>query len=200
MVSTRGSSQTSYNSIYSTVKKILLLTTVALVACDDREIKTYTIAKEPVVAGPTEPTSIGMKPKWKLPATWKELPATGMRAATFAVENVKVDISVVTFPGTAGGLLSNLNRWREQMGLPAVTSESEVETITLHGQPTQIVELNSPTEDKAILGAMYLREDNSWFVKMTGDKAAVSSQRANFESLANSFEFGSNHNHSANDG
>lgn len=180
------------------MKKNVFLFAVLLAGCEDREIKTYTIAKEPAIQLPA-PTSMGMKPRWKTPATWKELPPSGMRAASFTVENSKVDVSVVTFPGTAGGLLSNLNRWRGQMGLPALTSESDIATTSVNGQPTQIVELTSATEDKAMLGAIYLREDQSWFLKLTGDKASVAAQKADFESLANSFEFQSNHK-STNDG
>lgn len=180
------------------MKKLVLAIAVFLVGCEDREIKTYSIAKEtPQLPAPA---SSSLKPKWKAPAGWKELPASGMRAASFTVENSKVDVSVVTFPGTAGGLLSNLNRWRGQLGLSSVESESNVATISVHGQPTQIVELTSATEDKAILGAIYLRDDQSWFLKLSGDKASVTAQKANFESLANSFEFQSTHKTSANDG
>lgn len=112
-----------------------------------------------------------------------------MRAATFTVEKSRADISVVTFPGTAGGLLSNLNRWRGQLGLPAIVSESEVETILVNGQPSQIVELTSTTEDKAIFGAIYLREDQSWFLKLTGTKAEAAALKDVFESFAKSFQF-----------
>ncbi len=182
------------------MKKLALLLTVCLAGCEDREIKTYTIAKE-VESAPQlpAPTSIGMKPHWKTPAGWKELPPSGMRAASFTVENSKVDVSIVIFPGTAGGLLSNLNRWRTQMGLPVISSESEIVTTSVNGQPVQIVELTSTTEDKAMLGAIYLRDDQSWFLKLTGDKASVVEQKASFETLANSFEFPSNHK-STNDG
>ncbi|MEO7934472.1 MAG: hypothetical protein ABIT76_15090 [Chthoniobacterales bacterium] len=182
------------------MKKLALLLAVCLAGCEDREIKTYSIAKEMESAPQLPaPASIGMKPNWKTPAGWKELPPSGMRAASFTVENSKVDVSVVTFPGTAGGLLSNLNRWRGQMGLPALSAESDVVTTSVNGQPVQIVELTSTTEDKAMLGAIYLRDDQSWFLKLTGDKASVAAQKASFEALANSFEFQSNHK-STNDG
>lgn len=179
-----------------------LLLVALLTGCEDREIKTYTIAKEtkPALELPAT-TSPSSKPKWTTPAKWKELPPSGMRAASFSVENSKVDISIVTFPGTAGGLLSNLNRWREQLGLPALTSGADIATISVHGQPAQIVELKSDTEDKAILGAVFLRDDQSWFLKLTGDKASAASQKEAFETFAKSFEFGSsNANKSTNDG
>ncbi|HEX8372654.1 MAG TPA: hypothetical protein VF585_07735 [Chthoniobacterales bacterium] len=180
----------------------VLLFGVLLTGCEDREIKTYSIAKEtPSSSGLPPPASASAKPQWTVPTTWKEIPGTGMRAASFTVENSAVDISVVTFPGTAGGLLSNINRWREQLGLPALTSDAGVETISVHAQPAQIVELISATEDKAILGAIFLREDQSWFIKLTGDKASAAAEKANFEALAKSFDFGIPHTHeSTNDG
>jgi len=204
MVPRRGSAQTPRPANSSAVKKILTLLVFALLltGCEDREIKTYTVAKEKETAPELPPpASIAAKPRWIVPATWKELPGSGMRAASFTVENSKVDVSVVTFPGTAGGLLSNLNRWRGQLNLPALTSESDIETISIKGQLVQIVELTSATEDKAILGAIYLRDDQSWFLKLTGDKASTAAQKTNFESIAKSFDFGGTAtNKSTNDG
>ena len=161
-----------------------------LTGCEDREIKTYTIAKEAKSAIELpSPAPLASKPHWTTPPTWTELPSSGMRAASFTVKNSKVDISIVTFPGTAGGLLSNLNRWRGQLKLSVLTSETDVETISVNGQPTQIVELISASEDKAILGAIYLREDQSWFLKLTGDKASAAAQKETFDAFAKSFEF-----------
>ena len=45
-----------------------------------------------------------------------------MRYASFAAETngEKADISVVTFAGDGGSDADNVNRWRQQIGLPAV--------------------------------------------------------------------------------
>src|SRR5205814_8186934 len=63
--------------------------------------------------------------KWEVPAGWSSAPASAMRYASFAVEKngEKADISVVTFPGDGGNDIDNVNRWRQQIGLPAVGAE-----------------------------------------------------------------------------
>ena len=51
-----------------------------------------------------------------------------MRYASFAVSGAngdKVDISIVTFPGTGGSDADNVNRWRRQIGLPPVEEKRD---------------------------------------------------------------------------
>jgi len=63
--------------------------------------------------------------KWEVPPGWSPAQASAMRYASFAVEKngEKADISVVTFPGVGGNDIDNVNRWRQQIGLPAVGAE-----------------------------------------------------------------------------
>jgi hypothetical protein len=59
--------------------------------------------------------------RWNVPPDWSPAPASAMRYASFAApsdSNGKIDISVVTFPGDGGDDLGNINRWRQQLGLP----------------------------------------------------------------------------------
>ena len=59
--------------------------------------------------------------KWEVPAGWSPAPASAMRYASFTSADdtgSKIDISVVTFPGDGGNDLDNVNRWRQQIGLP----------------------------------------------------------------------------------
>ncbi len=60
--------------------------------------------------------------KWDLPADWTPGASSAMRYASFTVgeNSEKADISVITFPGDGGNDLDNVNRWRQQIGLPAI--------------------------------------------------------------------------------
>ncbi len=62
--------------------------------------------------------------RWTLPSGWKEDPPKEMRAATFWIptDEKPLEISVTTLPwrGTQDELLSNVNRWRGQLQLPAI--------------------------------------------------------------------------------
>ncbi len=62
-------------------------------------------------------------PTWTLPSAWKELPGNGFRFATIqipAADGKPLEISV----SEAGGdLLANVNRWRQQLRLPAIAAD-----------------------------------------------------------------------------
>lgn len=172
------------------IRLIFALAALLFAGCEDREIKVYDILKETAGSGPTA----SVKPRWTVPSAWKELPPAGMRAASFsdAAGNEKeLDISVVTFPGEAGGLLANVNRWRGQMKLEPASDGGGIETLDVAGQPLQIVEFSEPGQDHALLGAIFLRQDQSWFVKLTGSKATVAAEAARFREFVQSFRFGS---------
>jgi len=67
-------------------------------------------------------------PQWDLPEGWSQQPGSGMRYATIrpVPEEPSVELSVIPLP-TAGGnetdyVLSNINRWRNQLGLSAIAA------------------------------------------------------------------------------
>ncbi len=61
--------------------------------------------------------------RWTLPADWKEDKGRGDRVATLTFGDL--ELSVTKLGGTAGGPLANVNRWRGQLGLPAL-AEAEL--------------------------------------------------------------------------
>ncbi|MBI1314433.1 hypothetical protein GC176_24330 [bacterium] len=73
---------------------------------------------------------VGDRPSWTAPSGWNEQPASGMRAATFTIGNdgKSLECTVIPLPardGTASSdeyLLENVNRWRKQLGLNALSS------------------------------------------------------------------------------
>jgi hypothetical protein len=82
---------------------------------------------------------------WDLPEGWTELPKSQFRQGNFRVpgtENVDAYLSVL--PGGGGGLLANVNRWRNQMSLPPI-SMSELEKapkVRMLGRQATFVELD----------------------------------------------------------
>ncbi len=62
-------------------------------------------------------------PDWKLPKDWKAEPGSAMRAATLQIPTAAkpLELSVTALPWSGGpeAMLSNVNRWRGQMQLPA---------------------------------------------------------------------------------
>lgn len=58
---------------------------------------------------------------WTVPEGWKHEPGSGLRFATFRIgtDNL-LELTVIGLGGEAGSLLANVNRWRNQIGLPAL--------------------------------------------------------------------------------
>ena len=65
--------------------------------------------------------------RWKVPSGWTEKPGAGMRYATIQIdssEDKPLEMTVIPLPVTAGNqeayLLSNINRWRNELGLESI--------------------------------------------------------------------------------
>jgi hypothetical protein len=96
----------------------------------------------------------------------------------------------------AGSDLSNVNRWRGQVGLPAI-EEQELGKIGLgvkiDGLDAKLYDLageNAGSGEKTrILAAMLRRGGVAWFFKMTGDDTLVAAEKAAFIKLLESMKF-----------
>ena len=119
---------------------------------------------------------------------------------TFKVDgsnSASADVSVIAFPGEAGGLISNINRWRGQLQLAPLdedqlaqrTQRTEVDHVPTYLVDFQTAE-NAPKPSR-ILGAVFQSADRTWFVKMTGPPELLERQHQNFLDFVKSFRFSS---------
>jgi hypothetical protein len=128
---------------------------------------------------------------WTLPKGWKEERQGGMRFATLqpGVPG-RVDGSVVVLPGDAGGELANVNRWRGQIGLPAIDAAelARARTVIKSGAgAVGVYDFTGEGQKKSRLVAGLLEVNGStWFIKLTGDAEAVAAARAGFLQLIGS--------------
>ncbi len=88
--------------------------------------------------------------RWTLPAGWKEEKGGPARVASFRFgdRDPKLEMTVVRLPGDGGGLASNVNRWRDQIGLEKIgdaEAASAVQKIAANGIELQVVDLVGPT-------------------------------------------------------
>lgn len=151
------------------------------------------MANHPPVRPPAPPTASPVK--YTAPAGWQELPASGMRAASFAIVEggLKADVSVIPLAGGSGSVLDNVNRWRGQIGLPPVTADAlakEMQQLTVAGGPAYYVDLpGAGSPPQRILAVIVRRGDQTWFVKMLGAAELVQRQKAAFEAFVRSLDF-----------
>jgi hypothetical protein len=178
------------------------LMVVALASCDCRSVQVYEVPKEPsanraLVPGmPSSPPSAPIT--WTKPAVWEEHAPSEMRQGSFLArgpDGATADVSVTAFPGTAGGLESNLNRWRGQVGLPPLGGdELRQATRPITADQVQGIQVDYPSpkgskESARILGAVFQTPELAWFVKMTGPPALVEAQKESFTAFVQSLRF-----------
>ena len=187
----------------------LVLASGVLAGCGRSDVQVYKVAKEPAQASPAamppghpDASAAASAPalKYKAPQGWQEVAPGEMRAASFRIagQNGKqADVSVIPLPGLAGGDLDNVNRWRGQVGLAAVSQEEMTkmaQAVEIDHQPAQLYDqAGEKGADKAhILGAITRRDGVAWFFKMTGDDALVAQQKPAFIEFLQSVAFPAN--------
>lgn len=124
---------------------------------------------------------------WVAPAGWSTIAGEGLRFATVKPANGP-EVAVSRFPGLVGGLEANINRWRNQVGLPPAPNrqaiDKDLKDLKIDGHDGWLADLNGP-EGKML--AVMLPEEGAdgeqhrmWFFKMMGKPDQVESQRAAF--------------------
>ena len=184
----------------------VLAAALGLVSCNNDKIEVYRIPKEGIHvamqdgSGALPPVPADNPAKWLKPEGWSEQPLSEMRLGSFKVdgpEATSADVSITAFPGDAGGLAPNVNRWRSQLQLPPLEEDQLQKTIQrteVEGVQTHLIDLRTPEnapKQSRILGAVLETPDRTWFVKMTGSPELLESQRQKFLDFVKSFRFNS---------
>lgn len=133
---------------------------------------------------PSTAVAAGNALVWTSPAHWQPKNPGSVRKGSYAVNGPEGtgDLGVTAFPGDTGGLHANLNRWRGQIGLPAVSPaelDKSVEHIDANGLHLDFVEMVGPNGIR-LLGAIVPHNNETWFFKLTGPDALIARERAAF--------------------
>lgn len=139
---------------------------------------------------------------WQAPPAWQELPGDGIRLAAFRLEqggdreSTLVETTVVMLGGAAGGVEANVARWLGQLGLRL--AGDELAQFLAAGEPVatrgglrltvyDFTALTAPDGDSMMV-AVGPALDQTLFVKMSGNGAAVAAARSDFLRLVGSLE------------
>jgi hypothetical protein len=190
------------------VNRLALAGLLGLAAgCGREEIRVYEAPKDqPAAAGAQALPDLGQpaaaaRPQltWKLPPGWQERPATAIRVGHFVVAgpgNQEAEVTVIPLAGTGGSDLDNVNRWRAQVNLPAITAEQlsrlavSVPIGGFEGQLYDLVGDSYEANDQRTLAAILRREGTAWFFKMTGPAKLVGDQKGAFLEFLRTVQFG----------
>lgn len=132
---------------------------------------------------------------WDTPPGWERVQGSAMREVDFRFGK---DSQGECYLMQAGGsLVDNVNRWRQQMGLPAAP-EQEVKQLPkrpLFGREAFLITLDgdftamgaaAPRKDYRMIGVILPIADVSVFVKMVGPRADVMENEAKFQAFCDS--------------
>ncbi|MEN7972386.1 MAG: hypothetical protein ABFR47_00980 [Verrucomicrobiota bacterium] len=172
----------------------LLLSMVFFFGCGREQIQTYKAPKgsssSPVVQAslPRTPMPADNGFESLLPDGWTEKPGSGMRIASYAIEGTSIDFYLISL--AMGDVPSNVNRWRRQVGLPAVSPEeigAEVDTLQAGGHDLSYIEIYNEEGGRGIVAAIVDLAPEYWYFTAKGSvdelKANVSDIRTFLESI-----------------
>lgn len=135
---------------------------------------------------------------WATPDGWIQQAASGMRLATFVVQDQEnpIEVSIISLGGVSD-VGSNTARWLAQVGLSISGTElfsfvDRLEMIsTQTGQEGVLIDATalqgeSALDSPSLVGAIIDNGGSQIFVKMTGSKKAVLSNKDNLKKLVQS--------------
>ncbi len=140
---------------------------------------------------PAAPIADKPQIKWDVPPDWSPAPTSAMRYASFAApgnSNGKIDISVVSFPGDGGDDLGNINRWRQQLGLPPADANAS-KVVPLKTDETTFSTIDIAGANARTVAAWTRKDGRAWFFKLTGPSDGVEKEKPNFVKFVHSVRF-----------
>jgi hypothetical protein len=129
------------------------------------------------------------KPGWQVPTGWQEVPAGQFLVAKFTLvgDNAQASVNVSNSSGDGGGLISNVNRWRRQVGLDELTAGEvsqmvhQLECINGIGSMVDMTGKGmSNGQPERVIGVVIPLGGKTWFYKLSGSEALVGKERQNF--------------------
>lgn len=141
---------------------------------------------------------------WTTPEGWNFLPATEFRQINFDFGPKREGECYLTLlpVSSGGGMLENLNRWRKQMSLEALTQEQAdaLPTKQIFGRPVPMLDISgtyvagsgpmmqagAPRPDYRLMGLIFEAPGTLFTIKLTGPAALVAENLSKFDQFCNS--------------
>jgi hypothetical protein len=126
-------------------------------------------------------------PEFKAPAHWKSEPGNSMITAAWAVaaDGETARVTVMSLPGDGGGILANINRWRQQVNLPPVgkLEDQPMTRLEASGQPAALLDLIAPAGTQPQTRSLIVllpSPAQTWFYKMSGTEKLLGKEKEAF--------------------
>ena len=182
---------------------LYIISLLFLFSCkSESNITVYKLKKNKSKVSSTENTNLASKTlNWNAPNNWSEKPPTDFRLASFdilAQSGEVIDLSITSFPGDAGGIEQNVNRWRRQINLDpqninTIMNMAKIESSMLGEY--YIFDLENNITNQSIIVALipYLTNENiiseTIFIKMGGTYNLMQELKYEFELFCKSIHW-----------
>lgn len=192
--------KTKYSSMTALICAVVV---ILLVGCNESpQIVTHRVPKSQsglegireLDASPSSKMSAPVASTMPTPEGWtrqKSNPMFPSDKFSKTVDNNEVILSIMSLP-SSNDWQSNVVRWLGQVDMTKTPSEIDELTteVEVDGKTSQKIRLfNDKDDSTAIVGAMAVKGNLAWFVKLTGNKAAVEATEKEFDDYLKSFKF-----------
>ena len=174
---------------------LLLFCILFIITCDDKVTpRTYIIKKY------HNPNNIQSDIKknnkinfsWNTPDNWVETSGNNFAIAVYDI-NESSKISITEFPGLAGGIKDNVNRWRKQLDLPIQSIEQINDESSFYSNSMtefsihKIINVENP--NSAFLCAILPLKKSTVFIKLESSKEGLNRLESIFLDFCHSFKY-----------
>ena len=131
---------------------------------------------------------------WEAESNWIEVSGNTMRLASYQIpyDNSFADLSVTKFPGEAGGVQSNVNRWRKQLDLNEQTlvkiNRSASYFTNSIGEFSVYKLFNNEKSESAFLCMILSVDDSTIFVKLNTTISGINNLEESFINFCKTFK------------
>ncbi|MEM1097222.1 MAG: hypothetical protein AAGH92_00400 [Planctomycetota bacterium] len=111
---------------------------------------------------------------------------TTLRAGDPEDADTAVELAVSRIAGQAGTITGNVNRWRQQLGLPPLSQEEVVGVVEWVGNDAlsgMFTRIESDNGEAATMIAWFTLDNANWFFKANGTPEALDAHREGFDAL-----------------
>ena len=166
-----------------------------IITCDDKAApRTYSIKK--AHSSNNNQSNIQKSNKinffWNVPDNWIKTKGNNFAVATYSI-NESTKISITEFPGLAGGIKDNVNRWRKQVNLPTqnidqINNESKIYSNSMTEFSMHKIS-NVENPDLAFLCVIMPLQQSTVFVKLESSIEGLNESENIFLDFCSSFEY-----------
>jgi hypothetical protein len=178
-------------------RSYLIFCIILLISCDNnKHPRKYRLAKESVednIVLEQSPLESNIGFTWDALDSWNSIDNNSFSLANYQIPHKDgfADLSITKFPGDAGGIIANVNRWRRQLQLESHSlqeinknsrvGESKIGNFSVH-------RLVNDSINQAFLCAILPYEDSTIFIKLKSSALAMRSLEKIFLDFCSSFK------------